>query len=109
MDSRDQRRISGGRGWVESAAGITYVAYRSIRISRPANEPGLLCNRAGNAVGPLWSLHGAEFRSLVLVLRNEPDPGVSADQNLGRRKSGPRCDQVFPIHVPRQRGDVAIV
>ena len=47
------------------------------------------------------------FRSLVLVLRDEPDPGVPADQNLGRRKSRPRCDQIFPVHVSRKCGDVA--
>src|SRR5438034_6302775 len=28
---------------------------------------------------------------------------------MGRRKSGSRCDKIFCLHVPRQRGDAALV
>src|SRR5262249_42892709 len=37
------------------------------------------------------------------------DPGFSADQNLGWRKSRSRRDQVLSVHVSRKRGHVAFV
>ena len=62
-----------------------------------------------HAGGALRHLHRAEFRSLVFVLRDEPDPGVPAHQNLGRRKSRPRRDEIFSLHVSRERRDAALV
>ena len=50
----------------------------------PDGSRAFYATHAGHAVRALRHVHRAEFRSLVLVLRNESDPGFSADQNLGR-------------------------
>ena len=36
-------------------------------------------------------------------------PGVPAHQNLGRRESRSRRDEIFPLHLSRQRRDAALV
>src|SRR5215813_396752 len=86
VDSCYQRRISGGHRWLEPAARIAYLADHPIRIpcaTACRSKPRVLRDHARYAVRALWHVHCAEFRSLVFVLRNEPDPGFSADQNLG--------------------------
>src|SRR4029450_9356656 len=78
VDSGHQRRISGGCRWPELAARIAYLPDHSIRIAcatRSRWKPRILCDHAGDAVRALRPFHYAEFRSLVLVLRNEFDPG----------------------------------
>ena len=72
-------------------------------------EPRFLRAHARDAGGALRHLHRAKFHSLVSVLRDEPDSGFPAHQNLGRRKTRPRGDQVFPLHLSRQRRDAALV
>ncbi len=111
LDSGDRRRISRGRRWSEPAARIADLAdHFHSHCSRNRSEAAAFCaTDAGHAIGALRHVHRPEFRSLVPVLRDEPDPGFSADQNLGRRKSRSRRDEVFPLHISRQRRDVAFV
>ena len=47
----------------------------------------------------LWFL----FYEMSLV------PGFPAHQNLGRRKARSRGDEVFSLHLPRERRDAALV
>jgi len=80
------RRISRRRRWFEPALGVAYVINYSVRISGASTSTRrsrILCDHAGDAVGPLRDVHCAEFRSVVFVLRDEPDSRVSAHQNLG--------------------------
>src|SRR5215510_12634702 len=87
LDSSYQRGIPGGRRWLEPAAPIAHLADHSIRIPCATDsrwKPRILRDHAGHAVRALRHVHRAELRSLVLVLRNEPDPGFSPDQDLGR-------------------------
>jgi NADH:ubiquinone oxidoreductase subunit 4 (subunit M) len=50
----------------------------------PDGSRAFYATMLGHAVCALRHVHRTEFRSLVPVLRNESDPGFSADQNLGR-------------------------
>src|SRR5438874_10008154 len=86
VDSGYQRRISGGRRWPEPAARIAHLRDHSIRIACATGrrwKPRVLRDHARHAGCALRHVHRTEFRSLVPALRNEPDPGFSADQNLG--------------------------
>src|SRR5262249_25490632 len=112
VDSGYRRRIFGGRRWPEPAARIAHFADHSIRIPCATGsqwKPRVLRDHADHAVCALRHLHRAEFRSLVLVLRNESDPGFSADQNLGRRKSRSRRNQVLSLHLSWKCCHVAFV
>ena len=109
LDSSDRRRISRRHRRLESAAGVADLAHLSVRISRATHGSRLLRAHVAHAIGALRHVHRPEFCSLVFVLRDEPHPGVPAHQNLGRRKSRSRRDEVFRLHISRQRRDAALV
>src|SRR5262245_65761069 len=77
VDSGYQRGISGGGRWPEPAARIAHLPDHSIRNPRATPspwKPRVLRDDARHAVCAVRHVHRAEFRSLVLVLRNESDP-----------------------------------
>src|SRR5207249_10986741 len=107
MDSRSWSRIPGRDRRFEPAPCVTYVAHHSLRISRAEDGARLLRADVDHAICALRHVYGAELCPLVSVLRNESDSRVPAHQNLGRRKSRPRRNEVFPLHVSWKRGDAA--
>src|SRR6266550_609723 len=71
VDPCSGRRISRRRRWFEPALGVAYVINYSVRISSASTSTRrsrILCDHAGDAVGPLRDVHCAEFRSLVFFL-----------------------------------------
>src|SRR5438045_8941747 len=83
MDSLHRRRISRWCGRFEPAARLAHLNRRPIRIIRATRRPRFLRPHADHAGGALRHVHSPEFRPLVFVLRDEPDPGVLAHQDYG--------------------------
>ena len=98
--------------WLESAARIAHLANHSrSHFSRhPPNGSRGFCALMLVMQSALYGTFTAQnFVLWFLFYEMSLIPAFSAHQNLGWRKSGPRRDEVFPLHVSRKRRDVAFV